>query len=372
MTEPWYGRFVRPQLARSDPYDATHHDYAWRRPHLERLMSNELPIPPDEGVLESIRKVLPTLHRYPDSGQELRSALASFVGVPPASVILGNGSTEIIDVATRVFVGDGDEAIIPIPTYPFFETQVRLSGGRAVQVPLLPGWRLDLPAIRSAIGERTKMIFLCSPNNPTGNSWSQEEVEEIASWGRPVLIDQAYLECGYGPSFAGLVQDHPNLIVARTMSKGFGLAGLRIGYGIADPSLVEVLLRVRIPFSLSLVALRAGLAALRDPSYVERRRAFVARERDEMFARLERLPGVIPYPSDGNFILIDVSGTGWTSAEIVAQLERESSILLRAMRAHGLEGAYVRVTIGDSEQNARFLEAFSRVVDSAQRVGSER
>jgi histidinol-phosphate aminotransferase len=258
----------------------------------------------------------------------------------------------------------GDEAVIPVPTYAFFETQVRLNGGVPVLVPATPDLAFDVPAVLGAVTPRTKLIFLCSPNNPIGRSWTTDEVEAVLSAGIPTVIDQAYLECGYGPSFAELVASHPNLIVTRTMSKAFGLAAIRVGYGIADPAVIDLLLRVRIPFSISLVAIRAAQAAVGDPRIVESRREFISSERDRLFAALAALPGVSPWPSEANFITIDVTATGRTSTDYVDEARAEG-LLLRRMAAHRLEGQYVRVTIGTVAENDRFLDVFSRGVAAA-------
>lgn len=364
-SEPgWLSQFVRPDLWLAHAYDARHHDFAWQHRELARLMSNECPLPPDEIVIEAAVSAMREANLYPNSGWELREALATFAGVGSESVILGNGSTEILDVITRTFITPGDEAVIPVPTYAFFETQVRVNGGTPVLVPVKPDLGFDVPAILASITPRTRLIFLCSPNNPIGRSWTEEEVEAVLAAGIPTVIDQAYLECGYGRSFAPLVARRPNLIVTRTMSKAFGLAAIRVGYGIADPTVIDLLLRVRIPFSISLVAIRAGLAALRDPAILERRRQYISDERDRLFATLEQLPGVVPWPSETNFITIDVTQTGRSSTDYVDEARAEG-LLLRRMTAHRLEGQYVRVTIGTREENDRFLAAFISGVPGA-------
>jgi histidinol-phosphate aminotransferase len=360
----WLDRFVRPDLWDARAYDATHHDFAWQHRELARLMSNECPLPPDPVVIEAALGALREGNLYPNSGWELRDALAAFAGVDPSWMLLGNGSTEIIDVVTRTFITPGDDALIPVPTYAFFETQVRLNGGRPVLVPAKPDLGFDIPAILAAVGPRTKLIFLCSPNNPIGRSWTDVEVQAVLEPGIPTLIDQAYLECGYGRSFAPLVARYPNLVVTRTMSKAFGLAAIRLGYGIANPEVIDLLLRVRIPFSVSLIAIAAGLAAVRDPGILERRRRYISEERDRLFAALAVLPGVVPWPSEANFITIDVTATGRSSTEYVADA-RAADILLRRMAAHRLEGQYVRVTIGTRDQNDRFIEVFTQGVPGA-------
>jgi histidinol-phosphate aminotransferase len=359
--DQWLTRFVRPGLAEAQPYDARHHDFAWQHRELARLMSNECPLPPHPSVIAAAVEALGDANLYPNSGWELRDALARFAEVDSSMVILGNGSTEILDVATRTFLEPGDEAVISTPTYAFFETQVRLYGGQPVLVPMTDDLRFDVDAIRAAVHERTKLVFLCSPNNPIGRSWTVPELEAVLEAGVPTVVDQAYLECGYSPSFAPLVEQYPNLITTRTMSKAFGLAALRVGYGIADPAVIDVLLRVRIPFSLSLVGIRAGLAAVRDPAILEERRRYISEERDRIFGALRELPGVDPWPSDGNFITMDVTATGRTSAELVDEVRAEG-MLVRRMTAHRLDGQYVRVTIGTIAQNDRFLDAFGRAV----------
>src|SRR5262249_28445568 len=158
--------------------------------------------------------------------------------VPPESIVLGNGSTEVLDVLVRLLVGSGDETIIASPTYAFFDSQTRINGGVSKAVPLTPSWELDVEAILAAITDRTTIIFSCSPNNPTGKGWRREELVRLLDTGIPVVVDQAYLECGYAESFAPLVSHYPNLVIARTMSKGFGLAALRVGYLIGDPELI--------------------------------------------------------------------------------------------------------------------------------------
>jgi histidinol-phosphate aminotransferase len=364
-SEPtWLDRFARPELAGTSGYDARHHDFAWQHRELARLMSNECPLPPDQVVIDAAVSAMREANLYPNSGWELRDALAERSAVPSTSVILGNGSTEIIDVVTRTFIAPGDEAIIPVPTYAFFETQVRLNSGVPLLIPALPDLGFDVAAVLAAIGPRTKLIFLCSPNNPIGRSWTQAEVETVLEQGIPTLIDQAYLECGYGQSFAPLVARYPNLIVTRTMSKAYGLAAMRLGYGIADPAVIDILLRVRIPFSISLIAIRAGLAAVADPRILEERRRYISDERDRLFAALQVMPGVDPWPSEANFITIDVTATGRTSTAYVEDARGED-ILLRRMAAHRLEGQYVRVTIGTHEENDRFLDVFRRGVPGA-------
>jgi len=357
-------RFIRPGIATAAPYDAKHHDFAWSHPELDRLMSNECPLPPTPSVLAAAHEALAQTNLYPNSGQDLRAALAEFCDVAPENIILGNGSTEVLDVATRAIIGPGDEAVISVPTYAFFETQTRLHGGTPVLVPMTEDFGFDVDAMLAAITPRTKAIFLCSPNNPTGNFWLPSQLQRVLAAGIPTIVDQAYLECGQSPSFAPLVRAFRNLLVTRTMSKAFGLAALRLGYMIGDPPIIDALHRLRIPFSISLIALRAGLAAVRNLDELETRTAFISAERRRVAHALLEMPTVRAFDSEGNFILIDIRRTGRTAPEIV-ELVRAENVLVRAMTAHGLNDAYVRVTIGMPEQNDRFLAIFRRAISPA-------
>lgn len=360
---PWFAAFARPGLARAKPYDATHHDFAWQHRELHRMMSNECPLPPPPVVVEAVMDALRDGNLYPNTAWELRDALAERNGVPTESVMLGNGSTEVIDVVVRALIAEGDEAVIQVPTYAYFETQVRLQGGTPVLVPLRPDHAFDVDAMLASVNDRTKLLMLCSPNNPTGNSIAREDLERLLAPGLPVVVDQAYVECGYAEAFAPLVERYPNLMVAHTMSKAYGLAALRVGYLVADPRFVDLLLRVRIPFSIGLLSARGCLAAVRDPDMLEERRIYISTERERLLASLRAMPALTPFDSQGNFILIDVSRTGHTSTAIADFCRRDGLVLLRAVTAHGLGDGHIRVTVGRRDENDLFLELIGRAVD---------
>jgi len=347
--------YVKPGFRSAAPYNAEHHDFAWQHRQLARLMSNECPIPPSDGVRAAVREAFDIGHLYPYSGKDLVAALARYNSVPDESIVLGNGSTEVLDVLVRLLVGPGDETVIASPTYAFFESQTRINGGLARSVPLTATWELDVDAMVAAITDRTTIIFLCSPNNPTGKGWSTTQLIRLLHTGVPVVVDQAYLECGHAESFAPLVASHPNLVIARTMSKGFGLAALRVGYLIGDPELVDIVQRVRIPFSISLMGIWGCLQALNEPHELERRREFISSEADRLYEAMQQMEGVESFPSDGNFVLADISKSGRSVTDVVDALLRED-ILIRAMGAHGLKGSHVRVTVGTIEQNDRYLK----------------
>jgi histidinol-phosphate aminotransferase len=273
----------------------------------------------------------------------------------------------VLDVLVRLLVGPGDETIIASPTYAFFESQTRINGGLPKAVPLTSSWDLDIDAMLGAITDNTTIIFLCSPNNPTGKGWRTDQLVRLLDTGIPVVVDQAYLECGYAESFAPLVSQHSNLVIARTMSKGFGLAALRVGYLIGDPELIDIVQRVRIPFSISLMGIWGCLQALAEPEELERRREFISSEADRLHAAMQKMEGVESYPSDGNFVLADISASGRSVSAVVDALLAED-VLIRAMGAHGLKGSHVRVTVGTIEQNDRFLKLFEELLLPVGRV----
>lgn len=356
-------RYVRPLMLGAAPYNALHHDFAWKHRDLARMMSNECPIPPSDRVQKAVHEAFALGHLYPYSGQDLVEALAKFNDVEADSIVLGNGSTEVLDVLVRILVEPGDETIIASPTYAYFGSQTKMNGGIAKFVPLAEGFRLDVDAMLAEVTDRTKIIFLCSPNNPTGKGWAKSDVIRLLETGIPVVVDQAYLECGYAESFAPLTKEYANLVTARTMSKGFGLAALRVGYLIGNPELMDVVRRVRIPFSITLMSIWGCLEALAEPGYVESRREFISSEASRLYEAMDQIPGVTAYPSDGNFVLADISGTGCEVPAVVNVL-LEERMLIRAMTAHGLEGSHIRVTVGTKEQNDRFLVLLRREVDA--------
>ncbi len=161
-------RFVRPLFLDAAPYDATHHDFAWQQENLARMMSNEAPLGPSAHVQEAVRRACEVGQLYPHSGQDLRRGLAAYAGVPPECVVLGAGSTEVLDVLVRILVAPGDNTVIATPTYNFFTSQTRINGGDPRAVPLGPGFTLEVDELLGHVDERTKCIMLCSPNNPTG------------------------------------------------------------------------------------------------------------------------------------------------------------------------------------------------------------
>ncbi len=257
--------FIVPWVRQSEPYSARHMDFASENPHLIRMMSNENLLPPSRKVLDAIIEAARNGNLYPDSGPRLRQMLGERAGLSAEQVVLGNGSTDIINIVVHTFVAPGDEVVISVPTFPMYEARVRIAGGETVLVPMTKDFYWDVDAILGAVTPKTKLIFICSPNNPTGNQIEEADLRRILALGVPTFFDEAYYELeDHVTSRASWIKDYPHMMVNRTFSKAFGLAGFRIGYLLCESGLANYFNRVKIPWNVSLIALAAALAGLED------------------------------------------------------------------------------------------------------------
>ncbi len=356
-------RYVVPWVKAAAPYSDRHMEFAWSHPDVLRMMSNENPIPPSPAVLEAIQQAARLGNLYPDSGLALRQKLGEMVGLGRENVILGNGSTDIIDMLIATFAAPGEEVLIPAPTFSMYEARARIRGAVPVIVPLRPDFSWDVDAILRAITSRTKLIFLCSPNNPTGVQIPLDDLQRILTAGLPTVIDEAYYELEDEPrTLAYLIREYPNVIISRTFSKAYGLAGLRVGYAIADARVVDYMMRVRIPWNVSLLALAAAEAALDDEASFEEKRRTIIEGRRYLCEEINKIPGLRAFPSEGNFVLIDASSLGKTSEQIRDELI-ERKVFIRPMSPHHMKQGFVRVTVGTPEQNRLFLQVLRSYVE---------
>jgi len=277
---------------------------------------------------------------------------------------LGNGSTDVINFTIHTFVAPGEEVIIPVPTFSMYETRLRINGGVPVLVPLTPApeFDWDVDAILSAVTDKTKLVIVCTPNNPTGVQLKLEDLLRILDTKLPVFIDEAYYELEDNPrSLVHLIQDFPNAIVSRTMSKAYGIAGFRLGYAYAGTEFASYLNRVRFPWNVSLIAIAAALAALEDEDDQRRKRQNILHGRRMLCAEIDKIPTLKAYPSEGNFVLIDASRLGKTSLQIRDDIITRG-VFIRPMSPHHMPEGFVRVTVGAPEQNQRFLDILRQYV----------
>ena len=325
-----------------------------------KLASNENPLGPSPKAIAVLTEGAATLHRYPDGGAfRLREALADRWKVTADHVILGNGSDEILGLLARTFLSPGDEAVMADHTFVIYKMEVMAAHGKAVTVPLKQ-WRHDLTAMAEAVTPRTKLLFVCNPNNPTGTMVSADEVEQLMARVPEhviVVFDEAYFEYvrrSDFPDSMAYVKQGRNAIVLRTFSKIYGLAGLRIGYGLTTPEITNFLNRVRPPFNANSIAQRAALAALGDDEHVARSRSVNQAGMEQMVKGLAAL-GFTPIPSEANFLYVDIGQDG---RKVFDALLRQGIIVRH------IEGRMIRVTIGQVEENEAFLTALAQVVQA--------
>jgi histidinol-phosphate aminotransferase len=308
------------------------------------LSRNENPYGPGPRVRTALQDV--PLHRYPDSRPFIES-LSEYSGFSREEIVIGAGMDEIITTICRIFLGPGDSALIPVPTYSFYGQAAMLCGAKPFYHP-----RLDDYSVSRQVPEKIKMAFLCSPNNPTGNVLSEENVRAVAEGTDAIVfLDEAYAEFAER-SLIGLVREYDNLVVGRTLSKAFGLAGLRLGYAVAPPWIAEQYRRVAPLFSISSLSLAAGVAALQDLEWMRGCVKRIVSERERMSRSLACV-----HPSQGNFLYVH---TREKSKVVVERLLRRGVIVRDCSSFPGSGEHCLRVTVGRPEENGRFLEELER------------
>jgi histidinol-phosphate aminotransferase len=354
--------FVLPWVKSSEPYSDKHMDVAWEHPEIIRMMSNENLLGPSEHVLDAIMTAARQGNLYPGSGPQLRAKLGEAAGLTADHVVLGDGSTDVINFVVQTFVAPGEDAMIHLPTFPMYAARIRVAGGNVIAVPMRRDFQWDIEAMLAAVTPSTKLIFVCSPNNPTGNQIAESDLLRILNLGIPTFFDEAYFELEDRViSRAPLIKEYPHLMVNRTMSKAFGLAGLRLGYVLCDPRLATYFNRVRIPWNVGLITLAAALAGLEDVEDQKRKRENTIQGRQYIQDEINKIPGLRAYPSEGNFVLIDASVLNRGSSEIRDRMA-ERGIFIRPMAGHNMPKGFVRVTVGTPGQNALFIRTFGRYV----------
>ncbi len=324
-----------------------------------KLASNENALGPSPKAVAALREAIGSLHRYPDSTcRLLREKLARKLRVDPASLIFGNGSDELIVLALRAFVDPGDEVVVAAPTFLIYELQARACGASVTAVPLRE-FRYDLKAMQAAVTPHTKLVFIANPDNPTG---TYVTARELAAFLRDLpaqtlaFVDEAYyefVEAQDYPQTLASVAEHP-LLVTRSFSKAYGLAGARIGYGVAQSSLIAAMEAVREPFNVNSLAQAAAVAALDDAAFVSRTRRMVQEGRRYLTRQLAAL-GLRVVPSVTNFLLVQA---GPRADEVARALVRRG-VIVREMSAWKLSGC-LRVTIGTMPENRRLIAALKR------------
>ncbi|SFS94601.1 histidinol-phosphate transaminase [Marininema halotolerans] len=328
-----------------------------------KLASNENPLGCSPNVWESLQAERDFFALYPEGEAPLlKEKLAAHLQIEPQRLMFGNGSDEIIQMIGRTFLEPGDETVMADITFPRYKTQTLIEGGKAVEVPLIEGVH-DLEGMAAALNERTRIVWICNPNNPTGTMISGEELTSFMKKVPPhvlVVLDEAYeeyvVDSNYPDGIHEVLKD-PRVIVLRTFSKIYGLAAFRIGYGVMDPRLIQEMNRVREPFNVNRLAQRAAVAGLEDQDFVKKCRD-TNREGLALFEKQLNKWNLSYFPSQGNFILMDT--------------ERDANEVFQALLAKGMiirsgvplgYPTHIRVTIGTREQNLRFLTELAQILD---------
>lgn len=325
---------------------------------VSKLSSNELPFPAQDAVIAAITESARDVNRYPQmAGDDLLADLAARYSVDSSQVVVGNGSVALIQHVLDTVCDEGDEVVLPWRSFEAYPICIAVAGATAVKVPVTADGRHDVPAMLAAVTERTRIIMVCTPNNPTGPALTAEELRTLVE-GAPadvlVLVDEAYLDFVTDPAVGDaleLLAEHPNLVVSRTFSKAHALAGMRVGYLICEPALAAAIRSVATPFGVGLPAQAAARAALRPEVLAEtaRRAGVVAAQRDRVVAELRRRGWEVP-DTQANFYWLPVRER---AAELAAHLQAHG-VLARPFVGDG-----VRISIGTPADDDRVLDALT-------------
>lgn len=293
-------------------------------------------------------------NRYPDPLQKkVKQKLSEIKGVPVENIFLGNGSDECIDILLRAFCEPGkDNIIICPPTYGMYEVSANINDIQVKKVPLTPSFQLDLPAIEEAVDDHTKMIFLCSPNNPTGNSLNKDDVEVILNnYFGLVVIDEAYINFSRFRSFIQELNDYPNICVLQTLSKAWGLAALRVGIAFASEAIIQIMNKIKPPYNINQASQELALKALEEVGQVNAMIQEIVKQRGELIDQLSKLSIVLKiHPSDANFLLVKVIN----AREIYDFLLTKGIVVRDRSKVELCEGC-LRITVGTPKENNELI-----------------
>jgi len=351
-------RLVRPHLAAMPGYkpmdaiDVVAGELGVSEEQIAKLDGNENPYGASPKVAQALREYH-HYHLYPDPEQRrVREAVADYVGADPSQIVMGNGSDDLLNICAMLFLSPGDTMANAPPTFGVYTFLGHIYDANIVQVERNEDFSLDLPALERALDNEAKLLYIASPNNPTGNCLPRDQLERLLTHDAVIVVDEAYAEFT-GESFVPMVEEHDNLIVVRTFSKWAGLAGIRAGYAVFPPALAEIVWNMKVPFNLTVAAEQAILASLEDRDSLMKNVALIVAERERLFSRLSDLPWLRPYPSRGNFILCEVRGP---NAKNVRDRLAEQGIMVRYFDSPGLRNC-IRISVGKPEHTDRVIGA---------------
>ncbi|MCL2688026.1 MAG: histidinol-phosphate transaminase [Methanobrevibacter sp.] len=365
---------IRNEVKELNPYvpgrsqDEIAEEFGLKKEDIIKLGSNENPWGPSKMALSAVGEELNTINRYPESNlSDLKEEIANYSGVNVDEIIVGgDGADEIIDVLAKTFMESGDEFIVPLPSYMYYEFLFKPYGA----IPVYGKWNLDdntlnLVSVLNAITEKTKMIFLCSPNNPTGTLIPQEDIIEVLEKTKDkdviVVVDEAYFEYSKINN-VNLIKNYSNVFIMRTMSKVLGLAGMRIGYGLANAEMIQYMHRIKPVFSLTKLSYIAALNTLKDKKYIEESIEKGIESREFLYEGLSKIDSLNVFKSYSNYILIGIKETGFTASELSKELLKKGVIVRDCTSFKGLDEYWIRVSIGTIEEDKKFLTIINDIL----------
>jgi histidinol-phosphate aminotransferase len=350
-----------PWLKGEKMYISSHIELAWENKSLHRLMSNENPLPPSKKVVDAINRYGKIANRYPEQGKDVRSRIAEINKLDGfKNVLIGNGSSEVFDMIWRSFLQVGDEVIQHTPCFGIYKLRGKALGAKMVSVPMIYRDRqlqFDAEGIIKAITPKTKIVVVANPNNPTGNFMDEKDFVKIAETGLPFVVDEAYVEyAGLGKSQLPLLRKYRNVMITRTLSKAYGLAGMRFGYMLAHEPVIAQISAMLIPWNVGTIAMWAALAALDDEKSLEERVKFNNDSIKYYESELKDVPGLVVFPSYGNYILFDGKAAG-KKGDAMVEFALKRGLIFRQQEPIDGNDGFFRLTIGTKEENRMAVQA---------------
>jgi histidinol-phosphate aminotransferase len=352
---------THPSYTFKDPYKSIKHGLKFENERIAKLNLNENFFIPREKLLQIIAEALEDLdpRLYPqDEEEKLREKICEYLGLPADNIVVGNGGDEILERIAHLFLEKGEQAITISPTFSMYRFAVNLQKAKLIEIPLKNDFSLDFDRLLSSVTTRTKILFLCSPNNPTGNQFGIDEIKSLAE-GFPgvIVVDEAYVEFA-DYSAISLIKKYENLIVVRTFSKAFGLAGLRLGYGVADVEIAKALSEcVSPPFAVNTVSLKVGAKILENIKIVEHAIQRVKAEREKMVKALNGIDGVKAFNSKANFVLFK---TEKPLGYVYNGLLQKGVLVRKIGTVLSFQNCF-RATVGLPWMNAKLVDALKEV-----------
>jgi histidinol-phosphate aminotransferase len=359
-------KLLKPYIQEASPYSPTAHLrqlYAQRSDYI-RLQANELPFGISPKVKQAIIDALPKAHLYPDSAyHDVKQALAQYTGFDESHLVLANGSTQFLDGFYHGFINPGDSVLFIPPDYGPYRIRLAICGGKPQFAPRAPPeYSWDFDQVVDAITPETKVVVVVSPNNPCGDCVPETGLRQLLDQDVLVVVDEAYFEFA-DSTLVHLVKNYENLIVTRTFAKVFGFAGLRLGYAITTPELATYLGKVLHHFPVNRLTAAAAVAALTDAEFLNYVRREIRANRTYLEKGLNKLDGVRAFPSQTNFVLSQLTKTSVASSQVTQKL-LENGILVRDYTGKaGLEGEFIRITVGTKEQNKAVIQGIKTAIN---------